>query len=140
VRKWRADALKWIGEHVCTTLTGLGSPGGSGDDDAAPTVMAADVPKVGDPYTMDEVKAHSSKDDCWVAINGKVCNLTAFMSKHPGGVAVIMDKAGKDATSEWNSIHSKDAIERICPEVVVGYLVASKDGASPDVPQKVMGA
>jgi cytochrome b involved in lipid metabolism len=88
--------------------------------------LPADAVKVGNPYTMQEVEKHASQEDCWVAINGKVCNLTQFMAIHPGGVQPILSKAGKDATSEWNAIHNKDAIEKIAPDVVVGYLVASK--------------
>jgi hypothetical protein len=121
LRKWKFDCFAWMGQ-ICS-----GEGGGGGDaDSGAPTVMAADAPKVGKPYTMDEVKTHNSEKDCWVAINGKVCNLTEFLNTHPGGVGPIMGKAGKDATSEWNAIHNPDAIEKICPDVVVGYLVASK--------------
>lgn len=123
-RKWRADTLKWIGNNVCTGGSGDGGEGGPG------VVMAADAPKVGDPYTMEEIKLHASKSDCWVAINGKVCDLTDFMARHPGGVGPILGMAGKDATSEWNAIHSKDVIEKICPDVVIGYVVASKDGGA----------
>jgi len=118
IRKWKADALKWIGENICSTDDAGASSG--------PVFLPADAAKVGNPYTMQEVEQHASQQDCWVAINGKVCNLTEFMSVHPGGVQPIMSKAGKDATADWNAIHNRDAIEKIAPHVVVGYLVASK--------------
>jgi len=118
LRKWKADALKWIAENICSAEDDVASVG--------PVFLPADAEKVGNPYTMHEVEKHASQQDCWVAINGKVCNLTEFMAVHPGGIQPILSKAGKDATSEWNAIHNKDAIEKIAPDVVVGYLVASK--------------
>jgi len=119
IRKWKADTWRMVGQ-ICSI----------GDvpvmDEEGPTAtVAADAPKVGKPYTMEEVRAHNKKNDCWVVINGKVCDLTKFMDLHPGGVPVIMAQAGKDATSEWNAIHNRDAIEKICPQVVVGHVVAS---------------
>jgi len=127
IRKWKADTWRWLGGICSIDVPVLA-------EDGPTTTVANDAPKVGNPYTMGEVSTHSTKNDCWVAINGKVCNLTQFMDLHPGGVPVIMAKAGKDATSEWNAIHNRDAIEKICPEVVVGYVVASKEGGAADVP------
>jgi len=117
LRKFKADALRWIAENICSV---------DEDGPAGPTFLPADAPKVGDPYTMQEVEKHNTQTDAWVAINGKVVNLTEFMKVHPGGVPPIMANAGKDATSDWNAIHNKDAIEKIAPDVIIGYLVASK--------------
>lgn len=122
IRKWKFDCWNFMGT-IC-----YGGDGGGAEtaDAAAPTIADSSAPKVGKPYTPDEVKAHNSQSDCWVMVNGKVVDLTQFMNSHPGGVAPIMSKAGKDATSEWNAIHNPDAIEKICPDVVIGYVVASK--------------
>jgi predicted heme/steroid binding protein len=121
-RKFKFDCLNFM-----STICYGGEGGAAAPEDAgAPVIAASDAPKVGKPYTMEEVKAHSSQGDCWVAINGKVCNLTDFINSHPGGVAPIMGKAGKDASVEWNGIHNPDAIEKIAPDVVIGYLVESK--------------
>ena len=32
-----------------------------------------------------EVAKHSSIDDCWILVNGKVYDLTKFAPSHPGG-------------------------------------------------------
>lgn len=81
------------------------------------------APKVGKPYKMEEVAKHNNKEDCWVVINGKVCDLTKFKNtRHPGGHAVVEGKAGTDASSDWNAIHAPDAIERMAPDVVIGYI------------------
>src|SRR5438046_1322807 len=35
-------------------------------------------------FTREEIEKHSSKDDCWVVINGKVYDATSVLSWHPG--------------------------------------------------------
>jgi cytochrome b involved in lipid metabolism len=32
-----------------------------------------------------EVSIHSSRNDCWVVVNGQVWDVTSFMKTHPGG-------------------------------------------------------
>jgi len=85
--------------------------------------IATNMVKRGKPFKMEEVEKHNSKNDCWVVINGQVCDLTNFMGKHPGGEGPILRFAGKDASAEWNAIHRPDAIEKCAVESVVGYLV-----------------
>lgn len=48
--------------------------------------------------TKEELSKHSTKEDCWLAINGKVYDVTTFISSHPGGEA-ILEGCGKDATT-----------------------------------------
>ena len=57
-----------------------------------------------------EVKKHSNKKDCWVVINGKVYDVTKFLSEHPGGKNAILDFAGGDASEAFEDTgHSSDA-------------------------------
>merc|ERR1712217_6273 len=51
-------------------------------------------------YTMDEVKKHTTKGDCWVVVSGQVLDVTKFLGEHPGGELAILTFAGKDATEE----------------------------------------
>lgn len=48
-------------------------------------------------YTLEEIALHDNKDDCWLAIKGKVYDVTAGIEKHPGGEA-ILEGCGIDAT------------------------------------------
>jgi len=54
-----------------------------------------------------EVSEHGSKDDCWLAIDGKVYDVTAFISSHPGQDA-ILEGCGKDASSLFNQRTRED--------------------------------
>lgn len=53
-------------------------------------------------FTMTEVVKHSSESDCWVIINSKVYDLTAYIPMHPGGQGEIINRCGGDATIPFN--------------------------------------
>ncbi|OGY56964.1 MAG: hypothetical protein A2Y84_00745 [Candidatus Colwellbacteria bacterium RBG_13_48_8] len=48
-------------------------------------------------FTLEEVAQHNSASDCWIAIHGKVYDVTSFIGNHPGGPAILQG-CGKDAT------------------------------------------
>ena len=51
-------------------------------------------------YSLADVSKHTSSDDCWLAINGKVYNVSDYADEHPGGPELLRERAGKDATTE----------------------------------------
>lgn len=70
------------------------------------------------PYTLEEISKHSSREDCWMAVEGKVYDVTKYIASgmHKGKDAILMG-CGKDATSIYNNrpngsgAHSKLARE-----------------------------
>jgi len=44
------------------------------------------------------LKQHNKRDDAWAAFNGKVYNITPYLSFHPGGEKELMRVAGRDGT------------------------------------------
>ncbi|KAK4541321.1 hypothetical protein LTR36_008079 [Oleoguttula mirabilis] len=58
-----------------------------------------------------ELATHNSRDSCWLAINGIVWDVTAFVSEHPGGANLILKVAGKDATEQYETFHSPELVE-----------------------------
>ena len=48
--------------------------------------------------SLSEVARHGNAQDCWLAIHGKVYDVTNFIDKHPGGQAILQG-CGKDATN-----------------------------------------
>jgi cytochrome b involved in lipid metabolism len=80
-------------------------------------------------YTWEEVAQHKTKTDCWVVFEGKVLNISNFLSEHPGGEEVIMDHAGKDITQPFEDIgHSENA-----KELTEKYVVGKVDGPAPSL-------
>merc|ERR1712086_267110 len=60
-----------------------------------------------------ELAKHTSRDDCWVAIHGKVYDVTQFLSMHPGGVGTLLKAAGKDSTELFVRVgHQPAALRR----------------------------
>lgn len=53
-------------------------------------------------YDLSEIVKHNSKEDCWLLIEGKVYNLSAYVASHPGGVAILQG-CGKDSTELFNT-------------------------------------
>ncbi|BCR91640.1 putative cytochrome b5 reductase [Aspergillus chevalieri] len=63
-------------------------------------------------YTIKDLASHKSRDDLWIAIHGKVYNITPYIRDHPGGPDVLLDTAGTDATEAYDEVgHSEDADE-----------------------------
>merc|ERR1711992_377148 len=73
-------------------------------------------------YSMEEVAKHTTKEDCWVILHGRVLDVTKFLGEHPGGELAILTFAGKDATAEFDMIHPPDVIEKYAPNAIIGKL------------------
>ncbi len=58
-------------------------------------------------YSLADIAAHNHKTDCWTAINGNVYDVTAWISKHPGGSDAIIYLCGKDGTAAFAGQHGE---------------------------------
>lgn len=110
--------------------------GGGGDDESEEEALD------GNAYTMDQVAVHNKKGDCWVVLNGKVLNVSNFLSQHPGGELAILTFAGKDATSEFDMIHPPGVVEKYAPDAIIGVVGSgapkkSKKGAATKIAVQV---
>jgi len=48
---------------------------------------------------------HNTEKDCWIAVRGKVYNVTQWLSRHPGGIDTIVLNGGRDATQLFEAYH-----------------------------------
>ncbi|RHZ63579.1 putative nitrate reductase [Aspergillus thermomutatus] len=67
-------------------------------------------------FTREEIEKHTTDQDCWIVINGKVYGATSVLSWHPGGKAPIMAHAGRvhqETTEEYESIHDDYAVQKL---------------------------
>merc|ERR1719272_1425716 len=81
-------------------------------------------------FSEEEVAKHTTKDDCWVILDGKVLDVTNFLSEHPGGELAILTFAGKDATEEFNMIHPPDVVGKYAPDAIIGVVGAGTAAAA----------
>ena len=84
----------------------------------APTTAQATREKT---YVLSDLAAHAAADNCWLAIDGGVYNVTSFIqgNLHPGGEAIVRG-CGKDASQMFGR-HS-DRARSMLPEYKVGIL------------------
>merc|ERR1712224_1154055 len=64
----------------------------AGDVTGVPTAQCVDAA---------QMQRHASADDCWVGINGRVYDLTAWTATHPGGSDAITRSCGADVSAAW---------------------------------------
>merc|ERR1712107_243414 len=95
----------------------IGTLGDGGDDDEDDSSGG---------YTMEEVAKHNKKGDVWVVLNGRVLNVSNFLSQHPCGELAILTFAGKDATAEFDMIHPPDVVEKYAPDAIIGVVGSGK--------------
>jgi len=72
--------------------------------------------------TLGEVQKHTSPNDCWLVLNGKVYDFTKFAPNHPGGEAVITQRGGQDASQLFNTFHTWDMVYQLPPGSYKGDL------------------
>lgn len=68
--------------------------------------------------------------DAWMAINGKVYNVTPYAKFHPGGVPELMRGAGGDGAKLFGEIHPWVNYETMLAACLVGLLVEEPVGDS----------
>lgn len=90
-------------------------------------------------FTLDEVRRHATLRDGWVVVRGRVYDISAFASTHPGfhnagqvSTAIAIARAlGSDATEEFEHIHSPKAWAQLV-DFQIGVLAETDEDAVVD--------
>ncbi|KAH8805495.1 cytochrome b5-like heme/steroid binding domain-containing protein [Xylogone sp. PMI_703] len=73
-------------------------------------------------FTLEDVAKHTTQSDCWLVIHGKVYDATPFLDDHPGGAEIVLETAGRDASTEFDDVnHSEEATAEL-EKLLVGTL------------------
>ena len=81
-----------------------------------------------------EIRKHSTRDDFWTIIRGKVYNLTQYLPYHPGGVDILMSTAGRDGTALFDKHHSWVSEEALLEACFIGVVAPEENGAPSSPP------
>lgn len=54
-------------------------------------------------YPLAEVARHATENDCWMAIHGKVYDLTAYLPEHPTRPSIILPWCGKESSEAYDT-------------------------------------
>ena len=85
-------------------------------------------------YSKAEILKHNKVNDCWIIVENLVFDISPFIAAHPGGVDVLMSRAGEDATSFFMMKHGNN-------EKVIKMLKRYQIGALPvteQIPQEAL--
>ena len=72
--------------------------------------------------TLTELNNHNTATDCWIAVHGKVYDVTKFLSNHPGGGEVIASLAGSETAADFEDVGHSDGARNQATELFVGVL------------------
>ncbi|KAI1473586.1 FMN-dependent dehydrogenase-domain-containing protein [Daldinia eschscholtzii] len=98
--------------------------------------------------SVEEISRHCSLKDLWLVVDGVVYDLSEFALEHPGGSAVLLDYAGRDATAAYSEVHSPSLIKTSLPASsrigVLDQATVTEEWAKPPPrihgpPQKTVG-
>ncbi|MFC2143138.1 cytochrome b5 domain-containing protein [Candidatus Aenigmatarchaeota archaeon] len=120
---------------VDNTGDGVIGPGGvignddAGDDDCGYDDCSPDnCGPEGCAYSLSVIAEHSSEDDCWMIIDGKVYDFTDYVSIHPTDSETLLQGCGIDATGLFETRpmgsgtpHSDDA-RVLLVDYQIGYV------------------
>lgn len=77
--------------------------------------------------TVSELRQHTTRDSCWVAVGNNVYDVTEYLDKHKSGANTILKHAGTDITHHVQ-FHSSAMMKLLKKHYLIGTLVAeSKD-------------
>ncbi|KAL8274447.1 hypothetical protein Esti_001607 [Eimeria stiedai] len=57
------------------------------------------------PITQEELSKHTSRSDCWLALEGVVYDVSSYLRYHPGGAPILLSVAGREAGAEFRRHH-----------------------------------
>ncbi|CAH2092919.1 unnamed protein product [Euphydryas editha] len=74
------------------------------------------------PVTPAELATHNTEKDAWLAIRGRVYNITYYLPYHPGGPEELLKGAGIDATELFDKVHPWVNYDSLLAKCLVGPL------------------
>jgi len=78
-------------------------------------------------FTLEEVAEHKTSDSLWLAIDGKVYDVTKFYNDHPGGKDPFDQNAGTDASDAFEDVGHSDEAKELMKKYYIGDLKDEDD-------------
>ncbi|KAL8715310.1 MAG: hypothetical protein Q9225_006417, partial [Loekoesia sp. 1 TL-2023] len=87
----------------------------------------------------EEIAKHNTAKDLWIVVDGQVWDMTEFAPEHPGGIGIILQYAGHDASQSYNELHAPSLLPKtLTTSKLIGTLDTStiSDSWAKPPPQK----
>lgn len=93
-----------MGLAACQATVPQSQEAGSADRQEGQTDEGGQTGEAPQTYTLEQVAEHGSAEDCFIAIEGKVYDVSEFIvdQAHPGGPAILQG-CGNDASELYNN-------------------------------------
>jgi cytochrome b involved in lipid metabolism len=105
---------------ACLTLTGL-----------TITILAHAADPALPTYTLEDIAAHASEDSCWMAIEGKVYDVTDHIPTHPAPPEIIVPWCGREATEGMQTKGYGEEHSEVAWDMLEDYLIGTLSDATP---------
>lgn len=90
-------------------------------------------------YSIEEVNKHNKDGDTWIVVDGKVYDISSFMTAHPGGQAPLEDVsvAGQDVSRQFHMLHDASILNKLGKKFLIGELDQVPAETKPRIPVKL---
>lgn len=100
-----------------------------------PAVVEVKPPSAEVQIALSDVARHSSDTDCWMAIDGLIYDLTAYLPEHPSRPSIIVPWCGREASEAYQTktkgrSHSQEA-NQLLIKYRIGVLSSSGNSLPP---------
>lgn len=76
------------------------------------------------------IAEHSTQNDCWIIVQGKIYNVTSYLINHPGGAGEITPFCGQEATLAFQTKNDKGAHSQAAYDMLAPYFIGDLAGAN----------
>jgi cytochrome b involved in lipid metabolism len=90
---------------------------------SAPKTLADSNAPVRKTYSLAEVATHASPGDCWMAIHGKVYDVTPYLPDHPSRPDIIEAWCGREASTAYDTKTRGRRHSETADRLLEGYFI-----------------
>lgn len=90
--------------------------------------VASPAPPAGTGFTLADVAAHNTQNDCWIVVSNKVYSVASYIPIHPGGPTRIINVCGTDATTPFNTRGGTGSHSTTAKNLLAGFYVGDIAG------------
>ena len=91
--------------------------------------VSAVVEPVDRSYMPEKIAGHGRVDDCWMAIEGQVYDITAYLPDHPSEPELVLPWCGKEATQAWQTKSKGRPHSARANQLLAKYRIGKLNGA-----------
>ncbi|KAI9299238.1 delta5 fatty acid desaturase [Neoconidiobolus thromboides FSU 785] len=77
-------------------------------------------------FSWEELAKHNTQESLYIAVRGKVYDVTKFIKYHPGGYETLLVGGGRDCTIVFETYHQYEQLVKVLQKYEIGTLVSNE--------------